>query len=486
MDTNWMSFPSPLPLTAFEEYMLRDDRPKYPMSIIARLRFAGQLDRRATAEALETVVARHPLLRAKVHMSPAGRLEWIASADRPMAISWIDGPAHDRLPSMRPIDLFSEPGLKSWAMADSQRSSLLLQVHHAACDGKAVFQFLDDFVRSYARVLAGKQSPIELSPSDPHALHGRGSFGLTVRKYLRMLPVQLMGLSRVRKFFMQRPVPLLERIATIGGELPTGFPDVKVGSLEVEEVEKLSIAVADAKVTANDWLLRDFFVAVDDFRARHQITTRGEWIRFSVPMNLRHKRDERMPAANVVSMVFLDRTPRHIADPGGLLQSIHAEMDSIRRRQLGLIFVVALWGLRLLPGGLAKWVNRECCEATCVLSNLGRAMADSPLPRCNAKIVAGNVVLEGIDFFAPVRDGTAVAMALVYYAGGLQLCMQYDSRRIAEVQASDLMATYLRKIRASIDMESRSVEANPLGHAKPIGNVVGRPGEPAELVADAL
>ncbi len=31
-----MSFPSPLPLTAFEEYMLRDDRPKYPMSIIAQ------------------------------------------------------------------------------------------------------------------------------------------------------------------------------------------------------------------------------------------------------------------------------------------------------------------------------------------------------------------------------------------------------------------------------------------------------------------
>ena len=27
-------FPSPLPLAAFEEYMLRDDRPKYPMSII--------------------------------------------------------------------------------------------------------------------------------------------------------------------------------------------------------------------------------------------------------------------------------------------------------------------------------------------------------------------------------------------------------------------------------------------------------------------
>ncbi len=54
-------------------------------------------------------------------------------------------------------------------------------------------------------------------------------------------------------------------------------------------------------------------------------------------------------------------------------------------------------------------------------------MADSPLPRRNDKIVAGNVVLEGIEFFAPVRDGTAVTVALVYYAGELQICMQYDS-----------------------------------------------------------
>ena len=35
---------SPLPLAAFEEYMLWDDQPKRPMGIIASLRFAGRLD----------------------------------------------------------------------------------------------------------------------------------------------------------------------------------------------------------------------------------------------------------------------------------------------------------------------------------------------------------------------------------------------------------------------------------------------------------
>jgi hypothetical protein len=163
----------PLPLAAFEEYMLRDDRPKYPMSMIVRLRFAGQLDRRATTEALETVIARHPLLRAKVRKTQSGRLEWTTAADRAAEISWIEDPGDDRLPAMQPIDLFSEPGLKSWASADSQRSSLVLQVHHAVCDGKAVFQVLDDFVRSHAHISAGNQSAMELSPCDPTLLYGR-------------------------------------------------------------------------------------------------------------------------------------------------------------------------------------------------------------------------------------------------------------------------------------------------------------------------
>ena len=81
---------------------------------------------------------------------------------------------------MRPIDLFSEAGSKAWLTADSQGSSLVLQVHHAACDGKAVLQVLDDFVRIYARAGAGPQSAVELSVCDPQNLPGRGRFGLTL------------------------------------------------------------------------------------------------------------------------------------------------------------------------------------------------------------------------------------------------------------------------------------------------------------------
>jgi NRPS condensation-like uncharacterized protein len=451
-------FPSPLPLVAFEEYMLWDDRPNYPMSIIARLRFTGQLDRRAAAEALETAVARHPLLRATIRKTPAGRMEWIA-AGQPAAMAWIDGSLDERLPSMRPIDLFSEPGLRVWAAADSQRSSLVVQAHHAACDGKGVVQLLDDFVRCYARLADGKGAAIELPPCTAEALRGRGTFGLTALKFLRILPAQISGLLGAWQFFVRRPVPLLAAGEAVAGELPGSFPDVKVGRLEAAELRALSAAAAESKVTVNDWLLRDFFVAVHDFRTRHQAPAAREWISFAVPIDLRQAADREMPAANVVSMVFIQCTPAQIADPARLLHSIHAEMNLILRRRLGLTFVLSLLVLRWLPGGLSSQTKPGRCEATCVLSNLGRVMADSPLPRCDEKIVAGNVVLEGVDFFAPVRDSTSVTVGLVFYAGGLQICMQYDRRRISESQAGDLLETYVRRIRTSPDVASRAVQA---------------------------
>ena len=49
-------------------------------------------------------------------------------------------------------------------------------------------------------------------------------------------------------------------------------------------------------------------------------------------------------------------------------------------------------------------------------------------------------------------------MALVFYAGELQICLHHDSRRIGEALAQDLLATYLRTIpRARLGHESPAV-----------------------------
>jgi hypothetical protein len=423
------------------------------MSIIARLRFAGRLERDAAAVSWRQVLARHPLLRAVVVERRRQTPNW-APADTLPPLQWTNDSLRDHLPAIQPISLTREPGLRGWVSADVQQSTVVLQVHHSACDGKGVLQVVDDFLHSYARAADRGRCFNEQPPRVEALLAKRGTFGLTAMKLLKLLPAQLTGLLGAGKFMLRQPVPLLANESDIecrlAGRVPDSIPAVRTGRLEADELRRLSAAAADRRVTVNDWLLRDCFLAVDDFRRRHGAPGKKDWIRISVPMNLRQPSDERMPAANVVSMVFLDRNSTQCIDPSELLDGIHNEMALIRRRQLGLTFIWSLHALRAAPGGMAGRVGNGRCEATCVVTNLGRALADSLLPKRGGKLVAAKLLLEDIEVFAPIREGTAATIGLVFYADGLNICLQYDGRRMTAVQSDDLLSTYLQTIRASL------------------------------------
>jgi len=76
----------PLPLVPFEQYMLADDRPAYPMNFFMRLRFAGRFGRRAL-DAATSVRARQPLLTA---IACRCRRGWVwGSAGHPSAVQWL-------------------------------------------------------------------------------------------------------------------------------------------------------------------------------------------------------------------------------------------------------------------------------------------------------------------------------------------------------------------------------------------------------------
>ena len=108
---------SPLPLTAFEEYMFRDDRPAHPMNIVVRLRFSGALDRDAASVAWGQTIARHPLLRSTILATGNRRPCWVA-ADTLPPLCWTSDLAHGGMPEMGPIDLATEPGLRGWAASE--------------------------------------------------------------------------------------------------------------------------------------------------------------------------------------------------------------------------------------------------------------------------------------------------------------------------------------------------------------------------------
>ena len=76
----------PLPLTPFEYYYWCDDGPEYPTTFPFDLTFSGSLEREPLCRALATVVARHPLLAARVRREGRAEPLWVEGDGQPPAV----------------------------------------------------------------------------------------------------------------------------------------------------------------------------------------------------------------------------------------------------------------------------------------------------------------------------------------------------------------------------------------------------------------
>jgi NRPS condensation-like uncharacterized protein len=449
----------PLPLTPFEEYMLRDDRPSAPMDFFVRLRFSGHFTRSALQSALRTTIDRHPLLRAVVRCERRGRLQWCPTDGESREIHWLPGGSNTSFPTASAIDLDREPGMRLSVLSGAEKSDLVAQFHHASCDGIGAIQFLEDLLVAYAQTLGTSADPPRLRPLQEEALRTRARFGLSAWRFLKLLPRQLVGLLRVRKFFSHAPAPLAGALQRpVNEPRPAQYPALCDRRLTAEETSSLMVAAKRDRVTLNDLMVRDWFLAMGDFRARHFPDGGNGWLRLAVPMNLRGPADADTPAANIVSMVFLDRRPSELADLERLLGGIHREMDQIKRCRLGLMFVLSLAAARALPGCLSGMTRADRCRATAVLTNLGTPLRQSPLSTKEGLAAVGDMVLEAIDLLGPLRPHTHAAVGVLTYAGRLHVALRYDPGAIRAAQADDLVEAFMARLRAS---GARSGTAEP-------------------------
>ena len=448
----------PLPLVAFEDYMLADDRPAFPMTLFVRLRFGGELDRRAFTAALTATVALHPLQASVVCRGRWGRHFWQPKQGEP-ALLFSDGPLADGYPSAPHINLAESTGLVAGVTSDGARSEVALQFHHASSDGLGAFGFVHDLLLQYAGRTGDRSA--ECPPRDVGALRHRGTFhrraketesvpGHESGETPQIAPWRLAGLYGVRQFLMRRPEPIVPHEALPNLPVPPSeFPATVFASLGETESSQLRRWAGENGVTTNDVLLRDLFLTLVQWRAGRELEDPHPWLRISVPVNLRHPQQSRMPAANVVSMVFLDRRGLDCANPMKLLRGVHDEVQLIKDLGLARAFLRSLKTVGSVPGAMKLMTRSEKCHATCVLTNVGEPLADVPLPRSGGKIMAGNVMLDEVDMLAPVRPYTSVAIGVVRYAGRLRFAMHYDPRPLSEADASGLMKTYLDQVRCS-------------------------------------
>jgi NRPS condensation-like uncharacterized protein len=434
----------PLPLTHFETYMLADHRPEYPMVFYVRLKFTGPLNRAKFMVATATTLGRHPLLRATVR-SIKGRLCWILW-DGASQCTWDSEDRAESLLPVPPLDLFAVPGLRMQVSRDAEHDHVLLEFHHASCDGIAAMQFIEDLLIAYhaEHGIVEPNSPPRFA-LDPQSLNQRSRLGMSFWRRLRRAPLVVTTVWGLVEFFINRPMALVAPQMPAPEEVGPGLASHAFGSLQLASLRSIARSLG---VTINDLLVRDLLSTVADWNTRHQPGPRPEMLRITVPVNLRELSDASLSATNVVSMIFIDRRPENFTSPTKLLRSVVRDTWLIKRFRLGLIFVwVTMWLCRC-PPLMRRMLAGRHCMSTAVLSNLGVQLDNTPLPKRQGRILAGNVMLDQIEFFPPLRPFTRIAVGVVTYGGELNIAMHYDRRSLA-VAAGDSLLQDFRECVAS-------------------------------------
>ena len=451
----------PLKLTPFEEYMLCDDLPDYPMTGFFRLRFSGKLNFKAMESAVQTATARHPLLRSRVYRDAKHGFCWAPDETICIPLERWSAKAPDEFPVAAHIDLTRTTGTRIWLVDHESGSDLVVQVHHACSDAIGKCQFIDDLLILYARNVGELGNDVELRPLDNQRLPLRNQFGLTWRKLLRRLPRQILALRFIVKHFVRRAAPL----GLLSGDQtlpqPPAFPSPCTFYFERQATACILSEAKRRRVTVNDLLARDLFLAIHDWRTRNGVQSENEWLRFFMPINQRTPEDETLSAANIMSAVFLERNRRHLTNADSLLQSIKTELQRHKRGHDGLLFIAALALMKRMPFLRNHVLHGGKCMSSCVFSNLGVILNRTPLPRKNGKLAIGEIVLDKVDFFAPLRPLTAAAFCIHTYAGGLTFNLNFDPRSISKLQANELLEMFVRRIHESLEGADRELRTRP-------------------------
>lgn len=447
--TNSASAALPLPMTPFEEYMLGDDRPAYPMSFFVRLRFTGSIDRDSFQQALRTALRPHCLLWAKLQNVAGARKCWTDASDSQLPVRWLDKDDDESYPPIATFDLERCPGFSVAVLSNSGTSDMVLQFHHAVCDGQGAFGFINDMLIAYAMQRGEQVDSVSLKPLDALRLAQRGHFDLSWRRILKMLPKQAVGLLGVRQFLMRRPASLSgSKPVDLNKPPPPGFPRVAVLRLEPKVLASIRETARQQNVTPNQLYTSDLFLAINDWRSK-SVDCGDDWIRFSVPISLRTEKDQTLSAANKVSMVFLDRRGEHFTAPSELLRGIRDETQLIARNQLEFTFLFSLWFTRRMRGDASAGARTDRCQATTLLSNVGAPFARSPLVGPSGKLAVADLTLEALDIVGPLRPYTEVAFSVCEYAGSLHITLHWDERAITASQARELLDAYEQRLRNS-------------------------------------
>ncbi len=449
----------PLPLTPMELFMIADAREDFGMLCDLELKFEGTIDRPAFETALAIALARNPLLVSLIQRDAAGRWVWVPSGRVP-AVDWaplgtpIAGDYGQR------IDLAREIGLRIWVRPGANESIAMFQFQHACTDGIGILAFSEDLMAAYSSALP--EGPrVELRPLEPERLKGRGVLGIPPRNFWQQIFDVAVGMREGLRFILQAPVTLVARSAP---EQAAGHVVFRSVTLADETVVQLRRLASSCGATLNDLLIRDLMITLRRWQTTSGRKPGRRRLRVLMPQNLRDKDEAAMPATVAMSFAFLTRKASLCDDAEGLLRSIQAETESIRRDKLSLYFQGTIAAVQ--SAGLLDWIlRRPMCFATTVLTNLGNPTRRfvAQFPRVAGQLQVGNLRLVSILGVPPLRPRTRAVWGAFQTASTLSIALKCDPRSYSPLDVEQLLGEYVGQLRAS----ARGASVDPASNARP-------------------
>ena len=473
----------PLTLSDFEYYMFLDDRPSHPMVFVMVVDVGGLLHEIAFQQSVQELLQSHPLLNCRIEKLADRGWCWIPLPAHPSVVEWTnaaDDAVKSFVPTVRRIDVRSEPGLHIDIIAGPRSARIAISLHHACCDGLASLQLVGELLARYGQKTAapGEKVP-EFQPADSYKLLERENYetgeaaaqrqkrslGRIVGKVSRLLlrsPVMLAGSADLLRHSGQ-PAATAHSAIKAGEETSQkqrGHSHLAIHSAVLTKAthRALRAVAAQQNVSINDLFVREMMLQVRNWNRRGGIRFGRRWIRIAMPLSMRTSLHENMSAANVVSYALITRREVDCENPDELLQSIHEQTSDVLYNREGIVCLKLFRILRKIPGAMKAFLSFKTVLSTLVLANVGdvRKRFSGRFPLDKGRWIAGNVRVEQIHGVAPVRPNTRASMSIGDYAGELSISLRTDGHVLNPEHSREFLCEFVCRLQDLVNAAGSS------------------------------
>ncbi|PQO44272.1 hypothetical protein [Blastopirellula marina] len=441
----------PLPLSPVEKFMVADGRPQYPMMCDVEARFQGTIERGPFEEALQFALERAPLFCSVIERDKKRGDVWMLTEKRPEVDWGVYGePYAERYDEL--IDLRQNVGMRIYVRSGSERSTIMFHFHHACADGVGIFAFIEDLLIGYNNATPGAK-PTTPRKLEPERLKNRCNSALENPTIWQGLCDVGSGIASAYRFFAERPLPLTSGLAQLPADAPRKQRGMITKSLSNETTVALRKFSTESKVTLNDLLIRDLFLALHEQIQRQGYAINRRQLRVLMPQNLRGRGDNAMPVTNDVGFAFLTRHGDFCLQSEELRKSLAWETSAIRSNHLSRYFIGGLEAVQKL--GVLPWMlNGKICFATAVLTNFGNSWRRfaAKLPVAGGGLIAGNLVYDSLVGVPPVRPRTSAAFSVTTTSEQILLTVKQDPYHYSQEESETLLSLFCEKVTQTADL----------------------------------